>query len=164
MKDRKLTIGRKAKMLHDYSETSVLKETLAPSSRLNSDRKALLFLALLSIAVASLVLAPFAHAVIFKYANDVATSENQYHYSGTVSSISGGTASVEPFSADGAGTEIYIETYYPPPGASTVMVAKGGSAVEMSHPRSASASQKCRWDWPWAGGDIGSLKLTCSTQ
>ena len=113
-------------------------------------------------ACLALVGAPIAQAVAYTYANDVSTAENQTRSTGP-RTISGGRASVEPFSADGAGTVLYLETYYAAPGYRTIGLGTGGSSVNLTHERVTSAFQKCRWDWPWAGGSIGSLKMTCAT-
>lgn len=111
----------------------------------------------------ALVGAPIAQAAVYTYANNVSTAENQIRSTGP-RTISGGTASLEAFSSDGAGTVLYVESYYPAPGYRTLGLGSGGSSVNLAHQQATSAYQKCRWDWPWASGGIGSLKMTCATK
>lgn len=108
-----------------------------------------------------LVVAPSASAATYTYANAVLTSENAYHYSGARATITGGQAQTEPFSADGALPEAFIETYRPAPGYQTIGFASGGTTANLSHASATMAQSKCHWDWPWAGGNVGNLKITC---
>lgn len=132
-----------------------------PHSKSGALRPALVALSL--TACLALIGAPLAQAAVYTYANNVSTAENQVRSTGP-RTIRGGTASLQPFSADGAGTVLYVESYYPAPGYSTIGLGAGGSSVNMTHQQATSAYQKCRWDWPWAGGDIGNLKMTCATK
>jgi len=116
------------------------------------------------MAAASLIATPLAEAASYTYANNVLTAENQIRSSGLRSLIGGGSAVLQPYSADGGGTDLYLESYRPAPGYQIIMTAKGGSSVSMSHAASTNAHQKCRWDWPWWSGDIGTLRLTCMTK
>lgn len=124
-------------------------------------------LAVLAVLSAlSLIVMPLAQAAVYTYANNIVTAENQVRYSGTRPSIAGGTARVEPWSADGAGTQLKIESYWPAPGYQKIMSAVGGTSVNMNHyPASTNASQKCYWNWPFAPGQSGALlHVTCATK
>lgn len=97
------------------------------------------------------------------YAYNTPTDELQSRSSGIRPEISGGRVEVEPFSADGFGTAVYIETYISYPGYQFVGSGEGGQWANMSHKRATSATQYCFWNLPWASGNNGSLKLTCNT-
>lgn len=83
--------------------------------------------------------------------------------SGTRPSITGGRVEVELFSADGAGTEVHIETFIPNPGYQVIGSGTGGQYANLTHRQVSNAQQYCFWEWPWAPGNIGSLELTCNT-
>ena len=108
-----------------------------------------------------LVFAPVANAYSYTYANSVVTPENEVRYSGFQSLISYGYAATELFDYGGATSTLHVETYHPYPGYQTVVYASGGQSVGMYHTRENNAHQKCRWDWAWAGGNLGSVELTC---
>lgn len=113
------------------------------------------------VLTAVLVVAPSASAATYTYANGASTAENAYHYSGVRSSITGGKAETEPFNAEGALPVAFIETYRPAPGYQTIGFASGGTTASMSHAAAANVHSKCHWDWPWTGGNVGKLKITC---
>lgn len=113
------------------------------------------------VLTAVLVVAPSASAATYTYANATATAENAYHYSGARSSITGGQAETEPFNAEGALPVAFIETYRPAPGYQTIGFGSGGTTATLSHAAAAGAHSKCHWDWPWTGGNVGNLKITC---
>ena len=136
-------------------------ESRGRRARSSVGRTALISLGL--AACCAIVGAPIAQAAAYTYANNVSTSENQVRSTGP-RTISGGTASLQPFSVDGAGTVLYLETYYAAPGYRTVGLGSGSSSVNLTHQQAASAYQKCRWDWPWDGQNIGNLKMTCATK
>jgi hypothetical protein len=114
----------------------------------------------LALATA-LIVAPSASAASYTYANAVSTAENAYHYSGARSLINGGSAETETFAPGGLVPIAYIETYSPEPGYQTHGFASGGTRASMTHEAKSNVHSKCRWDWPWAGGDIGNLDFTC---
>lgn len=105
------------------------------------------------------VIVPVAQAATYYY-SDSKASEWQFRYSGQRPQITGGMAKVY-WSFDGVTPRTHIETYYPAPGYTTVARATGSGTTWLSHRRVYSARQKCAWDWPWAGGDVGSIRLTC---
>lgn len=113
------------------------------------------------VLAAVLIVAPSASAATYTYANAASTSENAYHYSGTRATITGGQAQTEPFSAEGALPEAFIETYRPAPGYQTIGFSSGGTTANLSHAAATNVQSKCHWDWPWAGGNVGKLKITC---
>jgi hypothetical protein len=114
-------------------------------------------------ACVALVGAPIAQAAAYTYANNISTAENQSRSTGP-RTIKGGTASLQSFAVDGAGTVLYVESYYPAPGYRTLGLGSGRDSVNLIHQQATGAYQKCRWDWPWDGGNIGSLKMTCATK
>lgn len=105
---------------------------------------------------------PPAHAANIVYASGLITSENQFRYSGLKSNITGGSAKTQPFSADGATVTVIIETYRDKPGYRTLHRAAGGNSVSFKHSSQKNSKQKCNWDFPWGGGNVGKLRLTCS--
>jgi len=112
----------------------------------------------------ALIATPVAQAAVYTYANNVSTGENVTRYSGLRSEIRGGDGNLEPYSVDGANPYVILETYHPAPGYRTIGFSQGVPPVAMIHTKATSAHQKCRWDWPWSSGSIGSLKLTCKTR
>lgn len=114
-------------------------------------------------ACLALVGAPLAQAAAYTYANNISTAENQIR-STSPRTIKGGTASLQSFAVDGAGTVLYVESYYPAPGYRTLGLGSGRDSVNLTHQQATGAYQKCRWDWPWDGGNIGNLKMTCATK
>lgn len=147
-----------------HSEPSEAAGSLIDARRPRKSGRSLALVVTGALGVASVIAAPLAQAASYTYANNVSTAENQVRDSGVRSSIRGGNGTLQSFSADGAGTIMYMETYLPAPGYRTIMIGEGGSSVNMSHAATSSAAQKCRWDWPWAGGNIGSLTMTCATK
>lgn len=143
-------------------EKKAHKEAPSTKTSLRERRLRTTAFAISIIATGALISAPLAQAVVRTYVN-ADTMENVYRYSGTVSSIRGGNATLEPFSADGAGTHLFLESYYAAPGYRTILAVRGGSSVSMSHPSSANAQQKCRWDWPFHHKDNLKLHLRCAT-
>lgn len=113
------------------------------------------------VLAAVLVVAPSASAATYTYANAASTSENAYHYSGNRSTITGGQAQTEPFSAEGALPVAFIETFRPAPGYQTIGFASGGTTANLSHAAASTVQSKCHWDWPWSGGNVGKLDITC---
>lgn len=102
-----------------------------------------------------------AFAATTNYVSNEYRNERQSSDSGVRARISGGVASTEPFSADGANVVLTIETYYPAPGYRTVGYASSGGSVNLTHAAVANARSKCMWDWPWSSGSIGALRTTC---
>ena len=66
-----------------------------------------------------------AQAATYTYVNNKSAPENKVYYSGTRSSISGGSAATEPSSADGGQVEVTLETYRPAPGYQTISFNTG---------------------------------------
>lgn len=113
-----------------------------------------------ALSFSGLVSTP-AFAANMYYANSVSTSENAVRSGGPYSSVSGGYAATEAFDVDGAPSQIHLETFRPRPGYVTLATASGAGSVRLVHRTFNNATQKCLWMWPWAGGNVGNLKLTC---
>lgn len=118
-------------------------------------------MAISSVAAVTIIAAPAAQAASYYYAYHISSSEWQYRHSGQRPVIDGGEAWTEYLNAEGATSTVIIETYYPAPGYTTVGYARAGKHVYMGHVAVSNARQKCVWDWGYAGGNVGSLDLTC---
>lgn len=102
-----------------------------------------------------------AQAASYTYAN-LSAPQDKVYFSGNRASISGGHAELENFSAGGATPIAYLETYRPYPGYQRIAYNTGtGGEVNMLHGKVTNASQKCWWEWPWPGDNIGGLDFNC---
>lgn len=99
---------------------------------------------------------PSAQAATYTYANALSTPMGAEPASGTLSSITGGTAEV----ALGFGS-VTIATFYPAPGYSEVArgTSSASSVARISHDRANNAQSKCSWRWENVGGNAD---LTCA--
>ncbi len=140
------------------------KTRIAKNSRTPLRKRALQAGLAASIAGAlALVAAPVAQAASITYAHNAPLSQFQVRDSGMRSSMTGGVAAPDLFSADGASVQAAIETYNPAPGYRTVGFTYGGQTARLSHARASNVHSKCWWEWPWSmGHDIGRLPTTCS--
>ena len=121
----------------------------------------------LAIVVATLTLGaivtPIAQAASFAYVNNIKLAERTVRTSGTFAHLSGAKFTIQPFSADGATTVQHLESYRGTyPGGTVLHVASGTGTVIQSHATYSNARNKCWWDWPFSGANIGSLTSTCS--
>lgn len=105
--------------------------------------------------------ASIAQAASYTYLDGVSIGENQVRDSGNRANINGGSAELEPFAADGAQAVVFVETYRPAPGFTSLAFNSGSASVSVTHAAAANAHQHCWWDWTPSGGSIGDLAFTC---
>lgn len=79
--------------------------------------------------------------------------------SGTISKMDGGKGTLQYFYVQ---PEVWMESYYPAPGYTTIGYATStGTVVTLNHPTATNAHQKCGWNWPYSSSPPGTLKITC---